>query len=100
MNELYPLARLGQQALLIHSSDLPHVGNERSLEVKTVKVDLVHHSIEPIWDLEKHLKFNPWEETTAVERLLILQSLAKEFSEREILEQIVVPLVLHAIKEE
>ena len=92
MNEIYPVAKLGYQILIINKDDLPFVGKERALEVKCIKVDLKHGVIDPLIELEKHLKFNPWEEVTDKERDIILQELGSKFSDEEILEKIMEPL--------
>mgnify|MGYP001568708337 CR=1 FL=1 len=98
MNEIYPVAKLGYQVLIINKDDLPFIGKERALEVKCIKVDLRHKVIDPIIELEKHLKFNPWEEITNEERNTILQELGSKFSDEEILEKIMEPLAASLIK--
>lgn len=92
MNELYPVAKLGDEVLVINKDDIPYVGKERAVDVKCVNVDLKHKEIDAITELEKHLKFNPWEETDEEQRNAILQSLASTFSDQEILEKIIEPL--------
>lgn len=98
MNEIYPVAKLGYQILIINKDDLPFVGKEKALEVKCIKVDLKHGVIEPIIELEKHLKFNPWEEVSEDERDTILQNLSVKFSDQEILEKIMEPLAENLLK--
>ena len=98
MNEIYPVAKLGYQILIINKDDLPFVGKERALEVKCIKVDLKHGVIDPLIELEKHLKFNPWEEITDKGREVILQELGSKFSDEEILEKIMEPLVKSLIQ--
>ena len=93
MNELYPIATLGDEVLMTNKDDIPFVGKEKANIVKCVSVDLKHKKIDPITELEKHLKFNPWEETSDEDqRNNILQSLASTFSDQEILEKIIEPL--------
>ena len=98
MNEIYPVAKLGYQVLIINKDDLPFIGKERAIEVKCIKVDLRHKAVDPIIELEKHLKFNPWEEITDEERSRILQELGSKFSDEEILEKIMEPLAASLIK--
>ncbi|KKR10116.1 MAG: hypothetical protein UT37_C0005G0010 [Parcubacteria group bacterium GW2011_GWA2_39_18] len=98
MNEIYPVAKLGYQILIINKDDLLFVGKEMALEVKCIKVDLRHKVIDPPIELEKHLKFNPWEEITDKEREVILQELGSKFSDEEILGKIMEPLVKSLIK--
>lgn len=98
MNEIYPVAKLGNEVLIVNKSDLSFLGKERALEVKCVKVDLKHKAISQIIELEKHLKFNPWEEITDEERNAILQELGAKFSDEEILEKIMEPLTESLVK--
>jgi len=98
MNEIYPVAKLGYQILIINKDDLPFVGKERALEVKCIKVDLKHGVIDPLIELEKHLKFNPWEEIPDKEREMTLQELGSKFSDEEILGKIMEPLTGSLIK--
>ena len=98
MNEIYPIAKLGRQILIVNKDDLLFVGKERALEVKCIQVDLKRKTINPIIELEKHLKFNPWEELNDRERNNALQELGERFSDQEILEKIIEPLVENLIK--
>lgn len=93
MNELYPIAKLGDEVLVINKDDIPYVGKERAMDVKCISVDLKQKEIDAITELEKHLKFNPWEETDESQRNDILQSLALTFSDQELLEKIIEPLL-------
>ncbi len=93
MNELYPVAKLGDEVLVINKDDIPLIGKENAEDVKCVSVDLKHKRIDPLAALENHLKFNPWEETSEEERSAILQSLATIFPNQDILEKIIKPLV-------
>ncbi len=92
MNELYPVAKLGDEVLVVNKEDLLYIGKERAADVKCVNVDLKHKAVSSITELEKHLKFNPWEETNEEQRTAILQSLASTFSDQELLEKIIEPL--------
>jgi len=98
MNEIYPVAKLGDQILIINKDDLAYVGKERAFEVKCIKVDLKHGEIDPIIELEKHLKFNPWEEVSNSERDVFLQKLGDKFSDQDILEKIIEPLLNNLVK--
>lgn len=97
MNEIYPIAKLGDQALIVNKEDLPYIGKERAFEVKCIRVDFRRKSIDVIIELEKHLKFNPWEEISEEERNIILQNLNTKFSDKEILEKIIEPLAKNLI---
>ena len=99
MNEIYPIAKLGDQILIINKNDLSYIGKERAFEVKCIKVNLKHMTIDSIIELEKHLKFNPWEEIpTEDERDIVLQILSTKFSDEEILKKIIQPLVENLVK--
>ena len=50
-------------------------------------------------ELEKHLKFNPWEEISENEREEVLKELGTKFSDQEILEKVIEPLVKSLILE-
>ncbi len=98
MNEIYPVARLGSQILIINSDDLPYIGKERSLEVKCVEVDMRRMAIDEVIELERLLKFNPWEEMGEDERDVVLRELADRFSDEDILKRIVEPLAGSLVK--
>jgi len=98
MNEIYPIAKLGNHILIINKADLSYVGKERAFEVKCVQMDLKRGTIDSIIELEKHLKFNPWEEINDDERNVILKNLGANFSDQDILEKIMEPLVENLIK--
>ncbi len=98
MNEIYPIAKLGDLILIINKDDLPYVGKDNALEIKCVKVDLKHGLIDSVMELEKHLKFNPWEELSETERDHALHELGDKFSDKDILEKIIEPLVTNLVK--
>lgn len=94
MNELFPIARLGRSVLLINRADTLKLEVDANAKVLAVKVNLEERTVDPAELLEEHLKFNPWQETSAVEGMLLLKSLAQQFTEKQILEQIIVPLAM------
>ena len=98
MSELYPVAKLRDRVLIINKDDLAFVGKERAFEVKCVQVDLHYQAIDPVLELEKHLKFNPWEEIGGDERAGIIQQMRAVFSEQEIQEKITRPLTENRMK--
>lgn len=98
MNEIYPVAKLGDQVLIVNKDDLPYIGKEKAFEVRCIRVDLRHRTIDPIIELEKHLKFNPWEEISQDERGIILQNINTRFSDQDILEKIMEPLARNLVK--
>jgi len=98
MNEIYPIAKLGDQILIVNNDDLSYIGKERAMEVKCIKLDLKKGVIDPIIELEKHLKFNPWEEVGEDERDAILQNISVKFSDQDILEKIIEPLAKTLVK--
>ena len=61
-------------------------------------MDLEHKVIDPIIELEKHLKFNPWEELNENEIKNTLRELGDKFSDQEILEKIMEPLAKSLVK--
>lgn len=90
MNEIYPIAKLGSQILIVNKKDLPFIGKERAIEVKCVRVNLENAIIDEMLELEKHLKFNPWEEITSDEdRAVIVKILNTKFSDQNIEEKII-----------
>jgi hypothetical protein len=98
MNGIYPVAKLGDAVLIVNQDDLPYIGKQRAYDVKCVRVDLKRGTIDPVIELEKHLKFNPWEEMSEDERNTILQNISTKFSDHEILENIIQPLVEALVK--
>lgn len=98
MNEIYPIAKLGNQVLIINKEDLPYIGKERAMEVKCVLVDLEKGEANKVLELEKHLKFNPWEEMSEDERSEIFQALNARFSDMDILKKIIEPLIEYLIE--
>jgi len=90
MDNLYPLAKLGSLILMINKSDKDFIGGERALEVMSVQIDLDKKTIFEIMPLEKHLKFNPWEEIVEeAERELVFKVINNKFSDNDIKEKIV-----------
>ena len=98
MNEIYLIAKLGNAILIVNKADLAYIDKERAFEVKCIVVDLAERTIDPPEGLEKHLKFNPWEEiTNPDERMVLLQVLNNKFSDAEILQKILQPLAENAV---
>ena len=96
MKEIYPIAKIGNSFLLINKSELRKVG--KGLGVLSIKADISSLEIHKAIDLERHLKFNPWEEITdAKERERILSQIQKQFDNIIIKEKIINPL--NGIKE-
>lgn len=101
MDTLYIAAKLGTEILIVNKSDLPFIGKERALEVQCIIVDLRRGEIHSIFGLEKHLKFNPWEEIIdEEEREAALREIQSMFSDEDILEKIVRPLELMQLNTE
>lgn len=98
MTELLPIAKLGEQVLIINRDDLPYVGQNRAMEVMCVQVDFRHKTIAPPLELEKHLKFNPWEEVSKSDRDVIIGRLKDNFSSSDLEEKVVKRLAEHLIK--
>lgn len=93
MNDIYPIAKLGGEFLVISRGDLKYIGTEKSMEVKCVKVDLKNGHIDEPIEIEVHLKFNPWEEIiNEDERNIIISKIANKFTETQINEKISEPL--------
>jgi len=89
---LYPISKIGNKYLLILKTELPKVGKQ--LGVLSVKIDLSRSEITTPIDLEKHLKFNPWEEITdSKEREEVIVNIQKQFDITTIEEQIINPLI-------
>ena len=101
MNNITPIAKLGnlEEILFINKTDIPFIGKERAMEVMCVRVDFGHKSIDETIELEKHLKFNPWEEImTDDERKLVESKLNETFTDTEQNEKISRPLIEKMIK--
>jgi len=93
MENLYIAARLDDEVLIINKSDLPYIGKERALEVMSVTVDLGKKKIGQILELEKHLKFNAWEEIMEdEEREILARQMNTKFSDQDIQDKIIAPL--------
>ena len=64
-----------------------------------IQVGLRRKMIYPIAGLEKHLKFNPWEEIIDDEkRITVLQAVESMFPGEDVSEKITEPLTAHAIQ--
>ncbi|MBI3632182.1 MAG: hypothetical protein HY225_01925 [Candidatus Vogelbacteria bacterium] len=102
MNDnIYPIAKIGlfEEILCINKSDLPFIGKERAMEVKTVRLDLSHKTIDEPIELEIHLKFNPWEEiTTEEDRTTVSSKIESAFTKDEIENKVVGALTNVAIR--
>ena len=99
MNTPFPIAKLGSRVLIVNKSDLPFVGKERWLEVMCIQVNFRHGTIDSVFELEKHFKFNPWENfRDEEERDAVLQEIKSTFSDKDISERIAEPLAAHMIK--
>lgn len=99
MNTIYPIARRDYHRLIVNKDDLPFIGGKRALEVMCIQADLKNAVIDSdSIELEKHLKFNPWEEIVEEDRDAALQELQSVFSNEAILEKIVKPLAMHVVK--
>lgn len=91
-SEAYPIAKIGYSYLLILKSELNRVGKQ--LGVMSVKIDLSGSEITPPIDLEKHLRFNPWEEITdSKEREKVIVNIQKQFDITTIEEKIINSLI-------
>lgn len=92
LKELYPICKLGNSFLIILKENLPKVGKQ--LGIMSVQIDLSKSEITPPVDLEKHLKFNPWEEITDLkERDEVIGKIQNHFDRISINEQIINPLL-------
>lgn len=79
--------------MFVNKEDIQYIGSERALEVQCIQVDLKRRTIDPLWSLEQHLKFNPWQEiVNPEERAKIVVDLRSLFSESEVREGIEDPL--------
>lgn len=88
---IYPIAKLGEDCLLILRSQLSKVG--KGLGVLAVRIGMEDLHISRPEDLERHLKFNPWVEITSEnDRLSILELIFGKLSEEVIQRKILNPL--------
>lgn len=97
MDEICIIAKLGNNILIVNKADIKHIGKEGAMEVMSVSVDLENRRIGPVVELEKHLKFNPWEEMSQEEQEVALKILNAKFSDNEIIEKIIMPLAIHRV---
>jgi len=88
MVNIYPIAKLGNEYLVINKDDL----NNHSGDVKCVDVNLDYKKIYPPLEIQKHLKFNPWEELNESESNEALSKILDTFSSESIFERIAKPL--------
>ena len=66
---MYPIAKPGNKILIVNKNDVPFIGKARGLEVICIiQVDFKHTRIYSIIELERPLKFNPWEKITEQRR--------------------------------
>ncbi|MCE2414640.1 hypothetical protein J4G07_11590 [Candidatus Poribacteria bacterium] len=99
MNILHPIAKLPNWILIVNKNDVPFIGKERALEVMCIQVSLRRKMIFPIAKLEKHLKFNPWEEIIDdEEKSVVLQEVESMFSSEDVSEKIIGPLMAYTIQ--
>ena len=88
---IYPIAKLGDDCLLILKSQLAEVG--KGLGVLAVRIGMEDLHIYRPEDLERHLKFNPWEEIFSEnEREVILNKIENVLTEDLIQKRILNPL--------
>lgn len=57
-----PVAKLGRRVLIAKESDLSKIGTNKAMEVLVEQWDLETGLLEGRYELEKLLKFNPWED--------------------------------------
>jgi len=86
-----PIAQLENSVLVVKADDVPMIGKGvESLDVEAVVVDLDKGEVSGLELLERHLKFNPWEEVShdqyaqliqAIHRVISDEKLAATFSE-------------------
>ncbi|MEK7629565.1 MAG: hypothetical protein AAB394_03510 [Patescibacteria group bacterium] len=95
----YPIAELGNEFLLIHNDDRNYLVTDRSLEIKCVLVNLDRLTIDDPFEIELHLKFNPWEEIMDENKqVYILNFIQSKFSNLMITERIIATLEKTKIK--
>ncbi|MBU1167632.1 hypothetical protein KKC60_04465 [Patescibacteria group bacterium] len=92
MKNITPIKQLGNSVLVVHSKSIPYIGKKHALEVKCIKIDFDLSSVDSLIELEKHLKFNPWEDVSDDESSSILRRMQESFSEKDISEKIAKPL--------
>ena len=85
--EIYPIAKLADQVLVINKHDVPKLGTEEQAKVTAIKIDTTKRVINEPHPLELHLKFNPWEEILDLkERNSYIAMLLSLFSKNEIID--------------
>lgn len=98
MNEIYIIAKLGSQILIVNRDDLPKIGKSEALEIKSLTVDFSKREISEIVGLEERLKFSPWIEINDHERMVAQNKLTETFDIDEFQRKIVAPLSLDLSK--
>jgi len=97
-NEIVVIAKLGERILIINKEDIPYIGGPKGLSVFCVTVDLEKREVFPPEKLEIHLKFNPWEETTEQDKVVLSNLLYSKISDKDIFEKIILPLAEKLVK--
>ncbi len=100
MNQLYPLAKMSEEFLLIHPDDKVFLADIDILPLmRGVVVDLAGENISESIFVDRHFKLNPWEIISSEkEREEIISKVHKKFSKKDIDTHMVFPLDLYKIR--
>ena len=83
---------LRSSILIVNKANLVTYHFTDPLKVFAVKVDFDLHKIYPPTPFQRLLKFGNWEEPTDDQKMMYLQLLDSKFSDKDIIEKIILPL--------
>jgi len=91
-DELYVIGHNGSDILIVNKGDLEKYNLTDPRKVLAIKVNFAVKKIYPPNPFQSFLKFGEWEEPTDDQKMIYLQLLNSKFSDKDILEQIILPL--------
>jgi hypothetical protein len=90
--ELYVLGFNGSDVLIVNKADLVKYNQTEPQRVLAVKVNFDIKKIYPPNPFQNFLKFGNWDEPSEDQKRIYLQLLNSKFSDKDILEKIILPL--------
>ena len=101
MNDIVLIARLGNfdEVIFVNKNDIQFIGKQRAMEVMCIRVDMNNKTIDAPTELEKHFKFNPWEEIARdEEKKEVMDKIISAFGDKVLSEKILTPLEISRVK--
>lgn len=93
MNEITILAKIEDCVLIVNKENLFALSCNKIEDIKCIQVDFKSNKIYPPNSLQIQYKFNPWKQVTEDEKIMYSQILYTEFSDKDIYEKIIIPLI-------